>query len=238
MSHYSQLISIRALTTLLLFCLMLSAYAALPPALNYQGHLTDSNGVPIDGPVNMVFAIYDIDTGGTALWSDTRSVTIDQGVFSIELGGSSNPFPPGLFENPLWMGLSVGADAEMSPRRPISSVGFSFKADDANTLEGVSASTLDQSAHVIDTANPHGVTAAQAGAADAAILSAHTGNVSNPHSVSAAQVGAATSTDFTTHTSNNAAHHSRYTNTEAVIAMGVKNDRNALNHDQIQLDRS
>ena len=39
--------------------------------------------------------------------------------------------------------------------------------------------------------NPHGVTAAQVGAATSAALNAHTGNRSNPHGVTAAQVGAA-----------------------------------------------
>lgn len=211
----------------MLFCFKL-ALAVVPPALNYQGHLTDSAGAPIDGPVTMIFTIYDVDTGGTALWDDRRSVTVEQGVFSVELG----PFPLGLFENPLWMGLTVETDAEMSPRRPISSTAFSFKADDANTLEGVSASTLDQSSHVIDNANPHNVTATQVGAADAATLSAHTSNISNPHSVTAAQTGAATSANFTAHTGDINAHHSRYTNTEAVNAMGANNDSNALNHDR------
>ena len=39
--------------------------------------------------------------------------------------------------------------------------------------------------------NPHGVTAAQVGAATNAALNAHTGNRSNPHGVTAAQIGAA-----------------------------------------------
>jgi parallel beta-helix repeat protein len=157
---------------------------------------------------------------------------VQQGVFSVELGGTANPFPLGLYEQPLWMSLEVGSDGEMSPRRPITSTGFAFKADDANTLEGVSASTLDQSAHVSDTANPHNVTAAQVGAADAGTLASHISNTSNPHSVTAAQTGAASSVDFTKHTLNSAAHHLRYTDIEAIAAMGVKKDTNALNHDK------
>lgn len=39
--------------------------------------------------------------------------------------------------------------------------------------------------------NPHGVTAAQVGAATSAALNAHTANTSNPHGVTAAQAGAA-----------------------------------------------
>lgn len=169
--------------TLLVFLLSFQlALAAIPPTLNYQGHLTDSSGVPVDGPVDMQFAIYDVATGGTApLWSVSRSVIVDQGVFSVELGSSTAPLPPGLFESPLWMGLTIGTDAQMTPLRPISSVGFSFKAGDADTLEGVHASTLDQSEHVIDTANPHSVTAAQTGAISSAELTLHTGNVSAHH---------------------------------------------------------
>ena len=169
--------------TVLIFLLSFQlALAAIPPTLNYQGHLTDSSGVPIDGAVDMQFAIYDVATGGTApLWSASLSVIVDQGVFSVELGSSTAPLPPGLFESPLWMGLTIGADAQMTPLRPISSVGFSFKAGDADTLEGIHASTLDQSAHVIDTVNPHNVSAAQTGAISSTELIVHTGNTSAHH---------------------------------------------------------
>jgi parallel beta-helix repeat protein/putative cofactor-binding repeat protein len=206
--------------------------AGLPPSLNYQGHLTDDIGAPVNGAVSMSFRIYNVDTGGTVLWSDTLPVTVQHGVFSIELGSIAKPFPLGLFEQPLWIGLEVETDGEMAPRRPLTSTGFAYKADDANTLEGVSASTLDQSSHVSDTANPHSVTAAQVGAADAGTLSTHTGDTGNPHSVTAAQTGAASSTSFTSHTSDGAAHHLRYTNGEAVAAMGAKADANALHHDK------
>ena len=166
------------------FVLLLSfklALAAIPPTLNYQGHLTDRSGKPIDGTAKMMFAIYDVDIGGTALWGESLEVAVAQGVFSVELGGKLFPFPLGLFERPLWIGMAVGGDAEMIPRRPISSVGFSFKADDANRLEGVRAATLDQSAHVIDTANPHNVTTAQIGAIAGTDLTAHTSNGSAHH---------------------------------------------------------
>ena len=174
---YALLQIITAFVVLLSFKL---ALAAIPPTLNYQGHLTDSSGAPVDGPVNIVFAIYDVEAGGTALWSDSLSVTVNQGVFSVELGDVS-PLPPGLFELPLWVGLTVDTDAEMAPRRPISSVGYSFKAGDADSLEGISAATLDQSAHVGDTTNPHSVTATQVGAVTSADFSTHAGDASAHH---------------------------------------------------------
>jgi parallel beta-helix repeat protein len=156
--------------------------------------------VPVDGAVIMTFSLYDMDTGGTAQWSDTRSVTVNQGVFSVELGVSPNTFPINLFEMPLWMGLTVDGDTEMLPRRPVTSTAFAFKAQDANRLEGSTAAVIDQSAHVADTANPHNVTAGQVGAADAGTVAAHIDNTANPHAVTAAQTGAASDSTLTGNT--------------------------------------
>ena len=227
----------RIFITLMLLLSSSLALAVIPPTLNYQGHLTDSSGVPVDGPVVMQFAIYDVATGGTApLWSVSRSVIVDQGVFSVELGSSTAPLPPGLFESPLWMGLTIGTDEQMTPLRPISSVGFSFKAHDADTLEGVHASTLDQSAHVIDTANPHSVTAAQTGAISSAEITLHTDDASAHHTKTTSFTelsdqaddtqlpatiarDAEIDVDISTHALDATAHHARYIDSEAVTAI-------------------
>lgn len=49
--------------------------------------------------------------------------------------------------------------------------------------------------HVLDTSNPHEVTAGQVGAPTAGELDTHVGDTSNPHGVTAAQVGALTDLD-------------------------------------------
>lgn len=176
------MIGIRPIVKILSLAVLLfgiqMAQATLPPTFNYQGFLTDIDGAPVDDTLSITFSIYDVSSGGTPLWSDIRAVTIEQGVFSVELG----PFPmPGMFDYPLWIGLSVESDPEMTPRRPITSTGFAFKAGDSDTLEGMSASTLDQSAHVSDTSNPHDVTASQTGAASSADLTLHEGDSSAHH---------------------------------------------------------
>ena len=149
------------------------AFAVIPPTLNYQGHLTNKSGEPVDGLVSMTFAIYNVDAGGIPLWTDIRTVAVNHGVFSIELGVAPSPFPSDMFETPLWMSLSVGADGEMTPRRPITSSGFAFKASNADMLEGISASALDQSAHISDMNNPHNVTAVLLDAVSGVELTAH-----------------------------------------------------------------
>lgn len=55
----------------------------------------------------------------------------------------------------------------------------------------------DITTHLVDTANPHSVTAAQVGAPTTATFTAHSSSTANPHSVTAAQVGAlATANDL------------------------------------------
>ncbi|MEA3358674.1 MAG: hypothetical protein U9R17_04615 [Thermodesulfobacteriota bacterium] len=67
-----------------------SAHAAIPEKINYQGYLADPQGTPIDDTVSIVFSIYSQTSGGMALWTETRSVTLTDGVFSVDLG-NTNP---------------------------------------------------------------------------------------------------------------------------------------------------
>ena len=223
----------------------LPVHAAVPDDLNYQGYLTNSSGSPINGTVFINFSLYNVETGGIALWSDIRSVNVTNGLFSVTLGGTASPFPLGLFDDPLWLGIDVSGDGEMTPRAAISSAAFAHKADDALTLQGQSASFFDQSAHVTDTSNPHNVTAAQVGAATPTDIATHAANASAHHSKTTSfteltdqagdtQIPSAITRDseLTAHSSNPAAHHSRYTDIEAVNAMGIKTDTNPLHHDK------
>ena len=155
-----------ALFALLLIFEPLS-YALPPTTVNYQGYLTDDAGAPITSPpdVNLTFRLYTTSSGGSMIWGETQTVTINQGLFNVELGSITPLNLPADFNTPLYLGIEVGSDGEMSPRRPITLTGYSIKAMDADTLEGFSAAELDQSAHVLDYNNPHNVTAAQTGAA-------------------------------------------------------------------------
>jgi predicted outer membrane repeat protein len=75
-----------------------SGEVAPPRLLNYQGRLTDPAGNPLTATVTMAFAI--VDGGGTPLggWSESHSVAVDNGSFSVLIG--LTPFPAGLFTGP------------------------------------------------------------------------------------------------------------------------------------------
>ncbi len=113
--------------------------AQVPQLINYQGYLTDGDGNPITGSRSIEFRIYDTATGGTATWIETQSVTVLDGVFSVLLG-SVNPIPYTLFEaSDRYLALKVGSDSEMTPRKRLVSVGYAFKANQADSLDGKEA---------------------------------------------------------------------------------------------------
>ena len=97
----------RVLTVVLLLALALGAatHAARaadanpPDRMTYQGYLADANGNPLatNAPVNydVVFRIYSDQTGGTLIWVEKQTVTVDKGQFSVLLGeGSVNASEP------------------------------------------------------------------------------------------------------------------------------------------------
>lgn len=115
--------------SLVLFSANLSAQ--VPRMINYQGKLTTPAGLLIDGVYSMTFNIYDAAVGGSSLWNETQpAVTVDKGVFSVLLG-SVNSIPDSVFQYGAirYLGVQVGADPEMAPRKEIVSVGYAINCD-------------------------------------------------------------------------------------------------------------
>lgn len=108
--------------------------ADVPHLLNVQGLLTDANGDPLtDASYSVTFAIYDAPSGGTGLWTETRSVATMGGLFAIYLG-QSTPLPSSVFSGgELWLGIAVEGEAEMTPRQRLTTVPYVFRAVSADT---------------------------------------------------------------------------------------------------------
>jgi len=105
------------------------SYSAVTPLLNYQGRLTDSGGSPLTGSYNILFSIYNVPTGGSALWSETQTVSVSEGLFSVSLGSFTALNLP--FDADYWLGIKVGADAEMTPRQRLTAAGYSIRSGTA-----------------------------------------------------------------------------------------------------------
>lgn len=125
-------ILLACLVTILVFSSLVNA--EVPKMINYQGKITTPQGALISDTFSMVFSIYADSTGGTPLWTETQSsVKVEFGVFSVLLG-SVSPIPATVFDgNTRYLGLKVGSDNEMTPRKAIVSVGYAYHSGTADT---------------------------------------------------------------------------------------------------------
>ena len=127
-------LSARAFTRLasMLLVAPLLASAQVPGTIDYRGFLTDNSGQPLSGTVQVQFRIYDVETGGSALWEETHgAVSVAAGRFDVAIG-SNTPLRDDLniegFDRTLFLGLSVNAGAELAPRLPLPGGVMSFAA--------------------------------------------------------------------------------------------------------------
>ena len=121
---------------LLLFTIVPAASLAIvPQQINYQGYLADSGGNPVsDGNYTMSFDIFDVSTGGVPLWSESQTVTVKDGVYTVILGQPGNPINPDIFDGDRYLGVTVGTDGEMTPRQKLTATAFAMKAAKADSV--------------------------------------------------------------------------------------------------------
>ena len=111
-------------------CLLLivacSAFGQVPRTISYQGRLTNDVGAPLDGTYSIAFKLYDVASGGTALWTETKSIPVADGLFSTELGGGvSIPSTVG-FDKQYFLGVTVGTGSELVPRQALQSTPYAL----------------------------------------------------------------------------------------------------------------
>jgi len=124
-TRFTALLNVFALVCALGFA---SAHAQVPKTINYQGYLTTPSGAAVNGNVQMVFKIYDVATGGSALHTETQTVTVTNGIFNVRLGTSPLLGLP--FTTPYFLGVIVAPDTdEMEPRRPFTSAPYAVTAE-------------------------------------------------------------------------------------------------------------
>jgi hypothetical protein len=100
------------------------ARAAVPAPLTHQGRLLDATGQPVGSSQVFIYKIYDAPTDGNVLWTETLTVALDQGYFSVQLGLMSPITDALLTGGDRYLGIQVGADAELAPREQLTSVPY------------------------------------------------------------------------------------------------------------------
>ncbi len=104
-----------------------------PSTISYQGTLSTASGDPVNGSVGMTFRLYNVSSGGSALWTETRTsgnaVPVSNGLFHVLLGNLT-PIPASIWENTnVYLGVQIeGDNAELSPREMVGAVPVAMMA--------------------------------------------------------------------------------------------------------------
>ncbi len=113
--------------------------AAAPSLINYQGYLVDELGNPLSGDYSIAFSIWDAESAGTQIWTETHaSVTVTEGSFSVILG-SVAPVTFDLFADSVrYLQVSVGGE-DITPRTRLVSVPY---AHHVGTIDGATSGVI------------------------------------------------------------------------------------------------
>ena len=166
-----------------------AAFAQVPRTISYQGMLTDASGKPVpDGNKNLTVSLYADASGGSPLYSETQSVTVTKGIYTMIIG-SATPIPPTLsFDNAYFLGVAIEGGTELAPRTALTSAPYALHAalaDGAssnavgivrslNNLSG--ALTLQGSGGTTITSNGHTLTISSSGSAGGGIQGIQSGD--------------------------------------------------------------
>ncbi|UCE18987.1 MAG: hypothetical protein JSV84_01155 [Gemmatimonadota bacterium] len=143
-------------STLIFLCVAMASPALpdIPQLISFQGKLYDDAGNPLTGEYALTFRIYDVETGGTHIWSEVLTVECNNGLYNAILGQTE---PLNLaFEGQYWLGVRVTGDNELSPRYRLVSVPTAFRAAvaesavNANALDGKNANDFADIEHQHD----------------------------------------------------------------------------------------
>jgi hypothetical protein len=124
-----------AVGTVIFFFASVSS-ADVPDSINYQGKLTTASGGCLNDTVQMTFTIYAEESGTVWEWGETQTqVEVKEGIFNVLLG-SVNPLAASIFDGTAkYLGVQVESDPEMSPLKPIVSVAYAYRSNEADTAD-------------------------------------------------------------------------------------------------------
>ncbi|HEX2896773.1 MAG TPA: hypothetical protein VHP63_01820, partial [candidate division Zixibacteria bacterium] len=137
------------LTAVFLFFFGLTTHAIGPTLINYQGLLTDGSGNALDTTANVTFRIFDVSSGGAAVWTETQSVTSVDGLFSVLLG-TITPISEVIIDGPnKFLETQLGA-GPFSPRTQLVSMPYSIRV---RTVDGANGGSISSDVNIFGKAN-------------------------------------------------------------------------------------
>ncbi|WP_437970220.1 collagen-like protein [Sorangium sp. So ce260] len=110
------------------------ASAAVPTQITHQGRLFAANGEPVNDALLVTFAVYAAESpedDEASLWSETISISFDDGYFSTVLDFTEEQAAKVFDGSVRYLAITVADDREMEPRTAIGSVPYAMVANNA-----------------------------------------------------------------------------------------------------------
>ncbi|MFA5961227.1 MAG: hypothetical protein WC848_00920 [Parcubacteria group bacterium] len=119
-----------------------------PRIIQLTGALSGANGQVEDGSYAVRFAIYDTDRtqidaypsdtdSANRVWEETQTVTVKDGIFRVNLGQVTDlPIFTTIQAGQFFLGIRVGEDSEMAPRKRLATPLYALNAGNSLLLNG------------------------------------------------------------------------------------------------------
>lgn len=105
------------------------------PLFSHQGRLLDNSGNPVaDGSYNMQYRLYNASSGGTAVYTDTQNVAVEDGLFTVTIG-DSGVITPSIFADPTYMELTIDGET-LTPRQRLLGAPYAFSLVPGAVVQG------------------------------------------------------------------------------------------------------
>jgi hypothetical protein len=140
--HHWRRYRVLLLTLLPVLALVLAACdAKLLPQMSHQGRLTDTSGNPVpDGDYEVQYVIYNDDVAGTAVYTETQTIPVQDGFFTTALG-VTDVMTPTIFAEPTWLEISIEGET-LAPRQRLQGAPYAFSLASGAIVQG--AESLDE----------------------------------------------------------------------------------------------
>ncbi len=122
--------------SLLVFLVFASPVFAIPNLISLDGFLTDSSGDALSGDYDFVFKLYDVSSGGAALWTETQTLTVSSGKLTALLGSVTALNLP--FDQDYYLEVQIEGET-LTPRYQIASNAYAYLAETSNSMPSSSS---------------------------------------------------------------------------------------------------
>ncbi len=112
------------------FTFRTQAATGINQQISFQGKVVNSNGTNVaNGSYTFVFSLYTVSSGGANIWTESKSLTVTDGIFQTNLGDTTTlPGSVDFNTDNIYLGINFNADGEMSPRVRFTAAPYAFNA--------------------------------------------------------------------------------------------------------------